>query len=109
MGDLKRKAFPVKNKANVVQKKANKSVIVGKDTPVSGRRTSSRLSTATFMTYNEDVIENTVFDKKQDAKKSKDNKNGLPKEDQMHPVSKEEQNKIVNSTKKLTIPLKKLK
>ena len=52
-------------KPKVIPKKVSKAA-TNVETDVSGRRTSSRLSTATFMTYNEDVIESSVFDKIKD-------------------------------------------
>merc|ERR1712215_369399 len=60
-------------------------------------------------TDNEEVMENTVFDKKQEQKNSKadtiDSNNGT----NVTVINTSDVKKMVQSTKKLTIPLKKLK
>lgn len=100
--DLKKKTFPV-DKA--VAKKSTKNNPTNNDVTI--RRTSSRLSSGTFQSYNEELIENAVFEKKSELKKGSVS-NSKKDVNQSSLIDKIDENRILNSTKKLTIPLKKV-
>jgi len=86
--DLKKKPFPVDKKAKVLAK--NKTT---KAAEAAGRRTSSRLSSNVVKSYNEDAIEDDVFEKPRKGSAS-----SVPKD----------KDDTVPATKKLSIPLKKV-
>merc|ERR1712013_484164 len=90
----------------VVKKPVNKNP---SNNDVSTRRTSSRLSSGPIQSYNEELIESSVFNKKQESVKVKvkSTKDETKSEANIW-IDSIDKTKVMNSSKKLTIPLKKV-